>query len=377
LTEQFYHRLHADLDERKKNRLLRAIKTHRASAVNLCANDYFNLRQHPKVLAAAQSAAKIYGTSSAGSPLLSGFLPCHEELLGSLLRWKKKPAGLLFNTGFMANQAVLKHLPGKNDLVLADRLIHHSMAQALTQSSARFRRYPHLDLTGLQRLLETEHSKYETVFVVTESVFSMDGDYPDLRRMADLKKQFPFVWILDEAHGTGVYGATGQGLAEEMGVGGQVDILVGTLGKSLASAGAYVLAQSPAVTDYLTNRAGELIYSTFMPPSQAGAAQAAISLLQNASEQRQTLRSLAIDLRRRLREAGWSVIQGDSPIVAVVLGDAQQTMVQRDRLLERGILVGAVRPPTVPKNTSRLRISLHTDVSATDIDLLLSVVGSC
>ena len=161
----------------------------------------------------------------------------------------------------MANQAVLTHLPGPQDLILADRLIHHSIAQVLGKGETRFKRYPHLDLDHLEELLEKNISAYETVFVVTESVFSMDGDYPDLPRIAALKQKYPFVWILDEAHGTGVFGSTGGGLAEEQGVLSEVDILVGTLGKALASMGAYVLTHSGTLIEYLVNYSGELILS--------------------------------------------------------------------------------------------------------------------
>ena len=212
-------------------------------------------------------------TGSGASPLLSGFLPCHQSLLNHLRKWKHKSYGLLFNAGFMANQAVLKHLPGENDLVLADKLIHHSIAQALVQGSARFKRYHHLDLEHLRELLEANFKDYETVFVVTESVFSMDGDYPDLKKLVELKKDYPFILILDEAHGTGVFGKTGGGLAEEMQVQDRVDILIGTLGKSLASMGAYVLSDSSTIIDFLVNRAGEFISSTFLSPATVGSAE--------------------------------------------------------------------------------------------------------
>ena len=315
-----------------------------------------------------------YGTGSGASPLLSGFLPCHQDLLDKLLKWKHKPFGMLFNTGFLANQAVMKHLPGKNDLVLADRLIHHSIAQALTQGQARFKRYNHIDLDHLEDLLLKHEGKYETLFVVTESVFSMDGDYPDLNRLVELKRKNPFVLVLDEAHATGVYGKTGGGLAQAMNVLEEVDILVGTLGKSLASAGAYVLTASQAVVQTLTNVAGEYIYSTFLTPAQAGAATSAIGVIQNYADKRKYIKTLSKNFRRRLSEIGFKSNDFDSPIVPIVVGDASGTLKLRDLFCENGISVGAVRPPTVPNGTSRLRVSLHSGVTESQLEEFIDVL---
>lgn len=374
LTSPFYQRLKNELERQRQDRLLREVRTWPGLRLNLAGNDYLNLRHHPRVLAGAREAAERFGTSSAASPLLSGFLPCHEALLEKLKRWKKKPHGLLFNTGFMANQALLKHLPGARDLVLADRLIHHSMVQAMATGRARFMRTPHLNLDQLENRLATGQDKYETLFVVTESVFSMDGDLTDLKRLAALKKRIPFVLVLDEAHGTGVYGPTGAGLAEEAGVLDAVDIIVGTLGKALASMGAYVLAHDRRVIDYLTNFAGELIYSTFLPPAQAGAALAAIHLVEEAACERRELRAKARLFRQRIAALGWPMDSGDSPIVPLLTGDADSALMLRDRLLKAGILAGAVRPPTVPRGTSRLRFSLHAGVSEDDLTEIIGLL---
>lgn len=351
----------------KENNLFREVRVFQEYHLNLSGNDYFQLRFHPEVLAGACQAAKDYGTGSGASPLLSGFLPCHRDLLEKLIQWKQKTCGMLFNTGFLANQAVLKHLPGKNDLVLADRLIHHSIAQALALGHARFKRYHHLDLDHLEELLGKYKNNYETVFVVSESIFSMDGDHPDLKRLAALKRKTPFVFILDEAHGTGAYGQTGGGLAEEMNVLEEVDILVGTLGKALASAGAYVLTSSKTIIDYLTNHAGEYIYSTFLSPAQAGAASSAIDIIRLAGNERNALREAGGKFRQQLVEAGWKTNDFDSPIVPIIIGDAGDTLALRDHLQEHGFLVGAVRPPTVPRGTSRLRVSLHSNVTETQL----------
>jgi 8-amino-7-oxononanoate synthase len=363
LSEQFFNRLEDELKSIRDKNLFREVQPYSECRLNLCSNDYFQLRHDPRVIARAKEACEKYGTGSGASPLLSGFLPCHQSLLDQLKKWKKKSSGMLFNAGFLANQALLKHLPGKSDLVLADKLIHHSMAQAITKGSARFKRYQHLDLDHLEELLNANYKEYETVFVVTESVFSMDGDYPDLKKLVELKKDYSFILILDEAHGTGVFGKTGAGLAEEMQVQDQVDIIIGTLGKSLASMGAYVLSDSSTVIDFLINRAGEFIYSTFLSPSQVGSAETAVFVLQSSQDSRDYLQRLSASFRGMIGLAEQELITPSSPIVPVLIGDPVKTLELRNSLLQQGIMVGAVRPPTVPPNTSRLRVSLHTNVT--------------
>ena len=371
MTKKFTNRLNQDLNDRREKHLHREVRLYNNYQHNLISNDYFQLRFHPKVIAGAKIACEKHGSGSCASPLLSGFLSCHQELLDEILNWKQKSSGMLFNSGFVANQAVLKHLPGKNDFVLADRLIHHSLAQALVQSPAKFKRYNHLDMADLETLLQKNHKKYDTIFVVTESVFSMDGDYPDLKTLVALKKKFPFILLLDEAHGTGVFGEHGGGLAEEMNVLDEVDIIVGTLGKALASMGAYVLTNNPSIIDYLTNEAGEYIYSTFLPPSQVGAALESIKLIKTFDEQRKNLRSLSKYFREGLNQNSEEM---ESPIIPVLIGDPQETIELRDQLLSKGILVGAVRPPTVPANSSRLRISLHSKINEALVDELLKLL---
>ncbi len=376
MTHPLELRLQNELNQRKKTGLLRTLEVLDACKINLIGNDYFQLRSHPEVIAGARDALERYGASSSASPLLSGFLPCHESLVEQLKAWKQKPAGLLFNTGFMANQAVLTHLPGPRDLILVDRLIHHSIAQVLGKGETRFKRYPHLDLDQLEELLDTNIDDYETVFVVTESVFSMDGDFPDLRRLADLKHQYSFVWILDEAHGTGVFGPTGGGLAEELGVLSEVDILVGTLGKALASMGAYVLTQSETFIDYLINYSGEFIYSTYLGPPQAGAAEAALKIIQKSQATARNIRATAHRFRERLERDGWQTNAFDSQIVPVIVGDPKDALELRNKLLEHGILAGAVRPPTVPQNSSRLRFSFHSGIGEDRVDAIMTIMNS-
>jgi len=372
LIEKLTRRLEKDLNDRKTKNLYREIKLYNSYRYNLASNDYFCLRYHPKVISKAQEACELYGTGSGASPLLSGFLPCHKELLDEILRWKQKSSGILFNSGYAANQSILKYLPGKKDLILADRLIHNSLVQGLKQCAAKFIRYSHINMTNLENLLQKHHKNYDSIFVITESVFSMDGDYPDLKKLVNLKKKYPFILVLDEAHGTGVFGPTGGGLAEEMGVLSEIDILMGTLGKSLGSMGAYVLSNNQSIIDYLTNEASEYIYSTFLSPSQAGAALEAIKLIKNYDKQRKFLKNLSKYLRKSVSTSSEDYL---SPIIPVLIGDPQKTIKLRDTLLEKGILVGAVRPPTVPANTSRLRISLNSGINKSVLNELLNILG--
>lgn len=372
MINKFTGRLDQELNKRKEKHLYREVRLYDNYRHNLASNDYFQLRLHPKVISGSKTACEKYGSGSGASPLLSGFLPCHQELLDEILDWKNKPFGMLFNSGFVANQSILKHLPGKNDFVLADRLIHHSLAQGLLQCQAKFKRYDHLNLESLEALLQKNYQKYDTIFVITESVFSMDGDYPDLKALVALKKKFPFVLVLDEAHGTGVFGANGGGLAEEMGVLPEIDILVGTLGKSLASMGAYVLTNNPSIIDFLTNESGEYIYSTFLAPSQAGAALEAIKLIKNYDKEREKLRNLSKYFRSAIKQSEGNY---ESPIIPVLIGDPHKALEIRDVLLEKGILVGAVRPPTVPANTSRLRVSLNSEVNESTVNKLLNILS--
>ena len=374
MAESFESRLRNELNVRRDENLYRETRAFDSRLLNLSGNDYLDLKNNQKVLAVASEIAKKYGSGSGASPLLSGYLPCHEDLVNKLLSWKNKKFGMLFNTGFMANQALLKHLPDRNDLILVDRLIHHSMAQALSHGPSKFKRYNHLDLDHLEELLVCNIDKYDTVFVVTESVFSMDGDYPNLNNLVNLKKRYPFILILDEAHGTGVLGPTGAGLAEEVDVQDDVDIVIGTFGKALAGMGAYVLANSSSVIEYLTNKAGEYIYSTFLSPHQAGVALATIDIVIKANDRRKSLSNISQWLRNKLLEYMDIETRFHTPIVPLVLGKSNDVLKFQEICMNKGILVAAVRPPTVPKGSSRIRISLNSELSEEQLGKFIDTV---
>lgn len=367
-SDSWSKRLQQSLNERDASGLRRSLRVweNDPSLLNLAANDYLGLAHDPSVIAAAIEAATRYGCSASSSPLISGFQPPHQELEAKLCRWHGFPHGLLWNSGYAANQALLSRLPRSGDLVLADRLIHHSMVSGILQSGARLIRYRHNDIEHLESLLAQHASDDRVIFVVTESVFSMDGDSPDLKALANLKQTYPFCLILDEAHGTGWYGPSGAGLAAEVGILPQVDILVGTLGKALGSQGAYTLFHNPSLREYLINEAGEFIFSTYLSPIAAAAGSEAIRRCQELTSDQSAWRQTSKNLRQNLRADGWDVPEGDSPILPLHLGDATRTTGFAGRLRQAGILVGAVRPPTVPAGTSRLRISLQRTFGETE-----------
>jgi 8-amino-7-oxononanoate synthase len=376
VNEALLQRLRQSLAQREGSSLRRKL-TARASAdtrVNLADNDYLCLSRDPAVVAAGVAALQEWGASSSASPLVTGYTEIHQKLEHTLAAWQGYEYGLVMNTGFSANSAVLGGLPKKDDLILADRLVHASMLDGIMASGARLRRFAHNDLDALELMLHEEPALEGVIFVVTESVYSMDGDSPDLKRLASLRKRFGFCWVLDEAHATGWYGATGSGLQEAQGAFAAADIVVGTLGKGLGSQGAYVLSHAPEVRDALINFAGEFVYSTYLAPSCAAAALAAIERVKGMSGERAELHALSHAWRDGLVEAGFAVPSGDSPIIPLILGDSDVTLKYATALRAAGFMVSAIRPPTVPVRTGRIRISLRRGLSPAVLSSFVSAL---
>ena len=355
------------LEERKKNHAFRELKVrrHADKTLNLSDNDTLGLRTHAALIETAQLATETWGTSSSASPLISGYTEVHAELENKLSHWYGGRPALVWNSGYAANQAVLKLFIDHNDLVLADRLIHNSLISGILQTGARLIRFRHNDLDHLETLLK-KHQGERRIHVVTESVYSMDGDYPDLAEIARIKSNCPFNWFLDEAHALGWYGQTGSGLAEVFNVLEQVDILIGTLGKALASSGAFTIFKDDWMRDYSINEAGEFIYSTYLPPASAASAITAIKLTQEHPEWRKMAQAHARKFRNQLREHNWNVLGAESAIVPVICGNSETALNLANRFLQKGIRVGAIRPPTVPKGQARLRISLKSTLTDHD-----------
>lgn len=361
--------IHEYLQVKKKAGLLRELipcfVKNNPKHLYLNLNDYLQLSQHPSIIQAAQKALEIWGTTSSGSPAVGSYWPIHQELENVLKEWCGFEYGLLWNSGYTANKALLSALPQKGDVVLADRYVHNSMLLGVQEANAKLIRYHHLNLNHLEDLLRTYTHPDRTVFVITESVFSMEGDYPDLTQMSALKDRYNFFWIVDEAHALGWYGPKGNGLVAKFGVEKQVDILVATLGKALASQGAFTLFHNPHLRSYLLNCTPEFIYSTYLTPAATAASLAAIEVIQTEyiSRQPQWL-SATLKLKNRLKRLFPSVPLYDSPILPLIIGDPETTIRMARALAEQHhIHVGAIRPPSVPKDTSRLRLSLHCNLA--------------
>ena len=376
MNEALLQRLRQSLAQREGSSLRRKL-TARASSdkrVNLADNDYLGLSHDPAVIAAGVAALQEWGASASASPLVTGYTEIHQKLEQTLAAWQGYAHGLVMNTGFSANSAVLGGLPKKGDVILADRLVHASMLDGIMASGARLRRFAHNDLDALELMLHEEPALDGVIFVVTESVYSMDGDSPDLKRLASLRKRFGFCWVLDEAHATGWYGAIGSGLQEAQGAFAAADIVVGTLGKGLGSQGAYVLSHAPEVRDALINFAGEFVYSTYLAPSCVAAALAAVERVKGMSGERAELHALSHAWRDGLVEAGFAVPSGDSPIIPLILGDSDVTLKYATALRSAGFMVSAIRPPTVPVRTGRIRISLRRGLSPAVLSSFVSAL---
>ncbi len=324
--------------------------------INLSSNDYLDLANHPEVIERASEYAAEFGAGATASRLVAGTLPCHRELEERLAGLKNFPAALLFGSGYLANTGLLSALVGKDDYVLADRLIHASLIDGLLQSQTCFRRIRHNDLAQLEKRLE-EAPPEARVLVLTESVFSMNGDLAPLEDMAELTGNYGAALIVDEAHATGVFGENGSGLINERGLAGEVAAAVVTLSKGLGGYGAAVAADSE-LCELLVNKARPFIYSTALPPASVGAALAALELLEEQPERGTAVLERAAFFREKLQQAGLNTGESASQIVPLIVGDNEQALRLASELSDEGILAVAIRPPTVPRGQARIRFSI-------------------
>ena len=325
-------------------------------ALLLCSNNYLGLANHPEVRAAATDAIERYGAGSGSSRLISGHLALHALLEEEIASWKGTEAALAFSSGYHANIGIIAALAGPDDAILSDELNHASLIDGSRLAKARVRIYRHVALDSLaEALRETAGARRR--LIVTDSVFSMDGDRAPLREICELAKAHGAAVMVDEAHATGVCGPTGAGLVEELGLGGRVLVQMGTLGKALGSFGAYV-AGPRSLVELLVNRARSFIFTTALPPASVGAARRAIALVREDPSLRERVWRNARDLRERLVDAGYRVAEVTSPILPVMIGESARVMALCEALLERGVFAQGIRPPTVPYGTSRLRVTV-------------------
>ena len=324
----------------------------------LCSNNYLGLANHPALAEAARSALERYGTSASGSRLVSGSLALHGQLEKRVAEWMGTEAALVFNSGYQANVGAIPALAREGDLILSDELNHASLIDGCRLSRARTRVFRHADPQHLESLLAENSTASRTGknIIVTESVFSVDGDLAPLTEIASLARRFDALLIVDEAHAVGVFGPAGAGRVEELKLEGAVDIRMGTFSKALGSFGAFVAGRRDLI-EYLVNRARSFIYSTALPPATLGASLAAIQAIQREPERRKSLWENVRFLREGLKDQGWSLLSEASQILPVLIGEARETMEVTDELLARGVFAQGLREPTVPRGTSRLRLT--------------------
>jgi 8-amino-7-oxononanoate synthase len=339
-----------------------------ADLINFGANDYLGLAGDPRLIAAAHEAALREGWGAGASPLVTGHSRSHRELEERLAQFLKTEAALVFPSGFAANSGTVAALVGRGDVVLADQKNHASLIDGCRLSRADVQVYPHRDMARLAELLR-ESAGFRRRLIVTDTLFSMDGDLAPLADLVELAVQHRAMLMIDEAHAIGVFGAGGRGVAEHLGVDAEVPIRVGTLSKALGSAGGFV-AGSRKLIDWLINRARSYVFSTAHPPAVAAAAIAALDIVRDEPHRRTTLLERAAELRRALREQGWNIGDAAGQIIPVVIGGARQTMEIAAHLRERGLFVPGIRPPSVAEGESLLRISLSYGHTAEMIDLL-------
>jgi 8-amino-7-oxononanoate synthase len=336
-----------------------------AAVVCLCSNNYLGLADHPAVIEAAQRAARDLGVGAGASRLVSGSMRVHHEFEDRIAAFKKTEAALLFNSGYHANMGVIAALAGEGDAVFSDALNHASLIDGCRLSRATVHIYRHCDAAHLEELLAVTPSRRR--LIVTDSIFSMDGDCAPLCDICALADRFGALVMVDEAHATGVVGPTGAGLAELLGVSDQIDVQMGTLGKALGSFGGYI-AGSRALIDYLTNTVRTFIYATALPPPVVAAAAAALDIVIREPARRELVMRNARRLRSGLCDMGYRVPGGAGHIVPVMIGDAGATMRTAEELLEFGVLARGIRPPTVPPGTARIRAAVMATHTDTDID---------
>ena len=344
-------------------------------ALLLCSNNYLGLADHPRLKEAAVQAVESYGTGSGASRLVSGTMELHAALEERLACFKGTEAALVFNSGYAANSGIIPALAGKGDLIFSDRLNHASIVDGALLSRARLIRYPHNDMAALRRLLEANPTDGRRL-IVTDGVFSMDGDVAPLAELVALKREFGALLMVDDAHGTGVLGAGGRGSAEMFGVAGEVDIQMGTLGKALGSFGAYAAA-SREMVEYLVNRARSFIFSTSLPPAVLAASLAAVELVDSpeGAQLRAQLDRNAALFRSVVAAAGFDTMGSRTQIVPLFVGEAEQAMAFTQRLLDEGVFVQGIRPPTVPAGTCRLRCTLMATHEEADLLRTAEVMG--
>ena len=374
--------LHKELNERaalgllRQRRMLQSpqaphITVDGKSYLSFCSNDYLGLANHPQLIAALQQGAQQHGVGAGAAHLVSGHGATHHQLEHELAAFVGKPAALLFSTGYMANLGVVQALVGKGDTVFADKFNHASLNDAMQLSRAKVKRYRHNDIAQLAQLMEQAGSGRK--LVITDAVFSMDGDLAPLPELLALCEQHDAWLLIDDAHGFGVLGAQGCGSLAHFGIASERVICMATLGKAAGVFGAFVAGEQ-VVIDTLVNHARSYVYTTATPPALASALLESLQQIEKGDELRGHLQRLIAQLRSGLRGLPWHLMPSATAIQPMLVGDNLAAMRLSERLREHGIWVAAIRPPTVPQGTARLRITLSAAHGVADVRRLIDTL---
>ncbi len=341
--------------------------------VNFASNDYLGLAHHPALIKAGIEAMDRWGAGAGASRLMSGDMEIHHELERAVAFLKGKEAALIFGSGYLANTGTIPAICGHGDAIFSDRLNHASIIDGIILSGARFFRFRHNDLESLEALLRENRNKYKNILILVESLYSMEGDEAMIRELIDTKERYGAMLMVDEAHAVGVFGDNGEGLIDSSLADG-VDLIIGTFGKALGGYGAFV-AVSKTLKNFLVNKARTFIFSTALPPPVVSSNIAAIKLLASEKKRREKVLKNSAHMRARLKRQLGINPAGRSQIVPVIVGEDKSAVALADHLRALGFFVKAVRPPTVPEGSSRIRLSITADHGPRDIDMLLEALA--
>jgi 8-amino-7-oxononanoate synthase len=374
--------LQKELEQRRANGLLRQrrlldspqaehIVANQKPYLSFCSNDYLGLANRPELIAAMQKAAGDSGVGSGASNLITGHHRYHDSLEKQLAKFVDMPAALLFSTGYMANIGVIGALMGRGDAVFADKLNHACLNDGAYFSYADFHRYPHNDVAALEKLLQTSKAKHK--MIAADAVFSMDGDIAPIPEYLALCEKYDAYLYLDDAHGFGVLGEHGQGSLNHFKIKSPRIIVMATLGKAAGVAGAFVAGEQ-VVIDYLIQKAKSYVYSTPAPPALSATLSASVQLIEQGDDLRANLKALIAYLKENLKLKKWKLLESDTAIQPLIIGGNEESLAVSEYLQTHGILVPAIRPPTVPAGTARLRISLSAAHSLDDVKQLVAAI---
>ena len=337
--------------------------------LNFCSNNYLGLADDPRLREAAVGCIQKEGIGSGASRLICGNMTAHRELEVTIARFKGAESCLVFSTGYMANVGIISSVFGRDDMIFCDRLNHASIIDGIILSQAKFKRYPHSDMEALEEMLRTT-TGFRRRGIITDSVFSMDGDIAPLDKITELARKYDCLVMIDEAHALGVMGKNGKGLAEHFGVEDRIDIQMGTLSKAAGSFGAYCCG-SKELIEFLVNKARSFIYTTALPPAVAAASQKAIEIIRDEPMLRQKLWVNTDYFQKAIVAMGFNTLLSQTPVIPIVVGEPAVAGEFSKRLLEQDIFASAIRPPTVPQNTARLRLTVMATHAREDLDYTL------